>query len=161
MHNRSPSDRLSVSTCLWSLRVKSSESRVFYLWLIILPRDCTSSQLPEAPARNSRNITRLSIHRNPRNGWSRDPEGARRKRSCDVNGFVFSPCISPNMHSGSQTERISILRLALQEKGVVDSGHYGPDALSSVNTVQTLDLPETASQDTRPAVDYEGEGIHL
>jgi len=69
------------------------------------------------------------------------------------------------MHSGSQTERISILRLALQEKGVVDSGHYGPDALSSVNTVQTLDLPETpratASQDTRPAVDYEGEGIHL
>jgi len=69
------------------------------------------------------------------------------------------------MHSGSQTERISILRLALQEKGVVDSGHYGPDALSSVHTVQTLDLPETpratASQDTRPAVDYEGEGIHL
>lgn len=66
---------------------------------------------------------------------------------------------------GSQTERISILRLALLEKGVVDSDHHAPNVPSSTNTVQTIHLDETptvtTSQDNGRIVDYEGEGIHL
>ncbi|KXN89668.1 hypothetical protein AN958_05535 [Leucoagaricus sp. SymC.cos] len=69
---------------------------------------------------------------------------------------------------GSQTERISILKLALTEKGAIGSSHY--DTVNDASTVNTRrdadqnnDLQQSPTRNqVHEGVDGEGEGgIHL
>lgn len=53
------------------------------------------------------------------------------------------------MCSGSQTERISILKMALTEKGVVDNQHY------DVHDAGTAANPASESQRSHTVVDHQ------
>ena len=57
-------------------------------------------------------------------------------------------------HSGSQEERIEMLKLALTEKGVLTSGHC--DLESPAKSVATTDTTEAL-----PSSINEDEGLHL
>jgi hypothetical protein len=73
-------------------------------------------------------------------------------------------------YSGSQTERISILKMALTEKGVIDNSHYDvsdtpPTTNSRRNTAQNIGQEQaqdsTASRATEGMDEDEGGGIDL
>lgn len=61
------------------------------------------------------------------------------------------------MHSGSQDERIEMLKIALRDKGVSYNEHYNlSTAISQPKTV----APRSTPQAIQPEADDEG-GLHL
>jgi hypothetical protein len=65
-------------------------------------------------------------------------------------------------HSNSQAERVTILRIALAEKGVVDDSHYDAPRTPSTETVQqpTDTAVQVLARDSLAEPEDDG-GIHL